>query len=365
MGFLTDLMRGGTEKERAESRNLMAGMLPALATEVAQAQARIEQGNPRPTDQETINILGPRIQGIANDLGLQGFSRKSLVQGFRQRPKFQAVPSGAAFGQVDPSTGEFQSQGRVAPTTPASTRVRQNKLLDVLSRHNIPQTWAEDVLDGFVDIGKDELGNNVMINKLTGRQQPVNARQAKAVQAVTRDQPASTKQIPPIEEAARQGTGPMAGIQSGITKASGLLPYLRTVPFAKTREARTELDFFAKSAERALVNNPKFPVAETQRVKGLIPTSDRFFENPNAAAQDLTKLREFLSRENDLEEDSLQQPMSPKFRQAAQERIRVRRMIIEMMGKPEGFDVPLTPEAVDNMTDEEVAEEWRRRRGGQ
>jgi hypothetical protein len=98
-------------------------------------------------------------------------------------------------------------------------------------------------------------------------------------------------------QAARQGTGPWSGIGAMIDNvAGGMIPNqaIRTY-FQNNQENRQFLRAVTILGRSALVVNPRFPVAEMERVGGLFPDPDAFFRNPESEALKLIEMKSLVT----------------------------------------------------------------------
>lgn len=94
-----------------------------------------------------------------------------------------------------------------------------------------------------------------------------------------------------LDPAIRSGTGPGASVAELVDKFAG---FVGTRAFADTVENRNKVRILAKELQKALVNNPRFPVAEQALVQRLLPNADAFFVNPGAEVDKLRSLAQFL-----------------------------------------------------------------------
>jgi hypothetical protein len=97
-------------------------------------------------------------------------------------------------------------------------------------------------------------------------------------------------------QAARQGTGPWSGIGALVDNvAGGMIPNqaIRTY-FQNNQENRQFLRGVTILGRSALVVNPRFPVAEMERVGALFPDPDVFFRNPESEALKLIELKSLV-----------------------------------------------------------------------
>ena len=92
-------------------------------------------------------------------------------------------------------------------------------------------------------------------------------------------------------DAARNGTGPYAGLAVFLDRTfAGALPIAREF-FKDTQANKQFLRGITILGRSALVVNPRFPVAELERVGALFPDPDAFFTNPESEAQKLVELK--------------------------------------------------------------------------
>ena len=92
-------------------------------------------------------------------------------------------------------------------------------------------------------------------------------------------------------EAARNGTGPYAGFAVFLDRTfAGAIPIARKF-FQDTQANKQFLRGVTILGRSALVVNPRFPVAELERVGALFPDPDAFFTNPESEAQKLVELK--------------------------------------------------------------------------
>ena len=71
-------------------------------------------------------------------------------------------------------------------------------------------------------------------------------------------------------------------------------PCVEGTLFEETTDSRQQIRIFAQFAKAALINNPKFPVAEQKIVQELLPDPSIFFQDPDKARSDLNELKDSL-----------------------------------------------------------------------
>jgi hypothetical protein len=94
-------------------------------------------------------------------------------------------------------------------------------------------------------------------------------------------------------QAARGGTGPWSGIGALVDNVvGGMIPNdAIRMYFQDNQENRQFLRGITILARSAFVNNPRYPVAEMERIAPLFPDPDAFFKNPEAEAQKLIEIK--------------------------------------------------------------------------
>jgi hypothetical protein len=92
-------------------------------------------------------------------------------------------------------------------------------------------------------------------------------------------------------DAARGGTGPYAGFAVALDNVfGGLIPQARKA-FQKTQANKQFLRGVTILTRSALVVNPRFPVAEMEKVAVLFADPDKFFANPETEANKFVELK--------------------------------------------------------------------------
>jgi len=94
-------------------------------------------------------------------------------------------------------------------------------------------------------------------------------------------------------EAAREGTGPWAGLTAFLDNVYGGLT--GTDAFQNTMGNRQFMRGITVLGRSALVVNPRFPVAEMENVQALFPDPDRFWVNPVSQANQLIEMKRLAS----------------------------------------------------------------------
>lgn len=148
--------------------------------------------------------------------------------------------------------------------------------------------------------------------------------------------------VPPgnidVEAAARRGTGPYAAAAAGLDNVLGGLgiPQLfgEDGLFIDTQESRTALRTIRQLGKIALVNNPRFPVAEQRLIDDLFPDPEAIVRNPNSEARKLFVLRSTLEQYNLMDNQAIANAIDPKEVSEARERIQTRNQLLGVLPVP-------------------------------
>jgi len=234
--------------------------------------------------------------------------------------------------------GEIQTH-RYSKDKTTERQRRQQQLED----RGFSTALSQDIAAGDVRVvGPDELGEFYTVNLVDGTKSLVSDEDkraiAPAVAEAAGEQPAEgTAAEParqPLEEDIGKGTGPFAKIQAGLSNVFG--PFMEGALFEDTTNSRQNIRLFSQTAKTALINNPKFPVAEQEVVAGLLPNPDRFFLDPDTARSDLGKLREFLTDKREAKRKESTRKISTKHKADLSDQISGIDEILSLMGQPEG-----------------------------
>lgn len=172
----------------------------------------------------------------------------------------------------------------------------EREISDLISR-GVPPGWAQDVARGNVKTETDDFGNIRAVNIATGEVRNLSGQQGSRGAEAGAKVPGQNagrgqRGQGDVFGAVEEGTGPIAGLRAATNAVVG--PFIEGTPFENTARARAGLRNFAQEAKTALVNNPRFPVAEQQIVQELMPDPGRFWVDPDAERDKLRELRSFL-----------------------------------------------------------------------
>lgn len=219
---------------------------------------------------------------------------------------------------------------------------RQRKIRDLKDR-GFSDNDAQDIADGRMTVKSDPITKeNVLINRATGEQRRLGlgVGTQPAGQAQPPGQPAQARPAAPTQRPARLTIEERkslldanASIDRTVNLMRGLRPEQGTGPGPSTlipiadfvaglfggrageesQQQRAKLKNFNQLAKTALVNNPRFPVAEQELVQGLLPDADSFFVNPQAEADDVSILFQLMVVQRQANQAQLDGQVLPQF----------------------------------------------------
>lgn len=199
---------------------------------------------------------------------------------------------------------------------------------------------AQGIIDGVVDRVVDPTSGNVsLVNKLTGRQRVLQPELPPA------QEPAAVPHEQTLFGLAEQGnvTGAVPAAQEALSGPSGQLggPVAEDVIQAR-QTFRTE----QQNLIRSLSINPRFPVAEMERIKKETNVEPGFWDNPQTLASRMVAVRESLMRRLDNEQRASKDVSLPlKSRQNAAEAANNIRNFLSILGEPtQSGGAELSPE---------------------
>jgi len=137
---------------------------------------------------------------------------------------------------------------------------------------------------------------------------------------------------------AREGTGFYSNLVAGFDALSGFLPEAIRPSglFEDNADARQYLRGVTTLGRSALVVNPRFPVAEMERVEALFVKPDSFFVNPETEARKFTQLKSLATQQYRRNLEMLSQGGLSKDDAAAVEKnnLEIKRLLSLLPGVP-------------------------------
>ena len=284
-----------------------------------------------------------------NKLNVANKAKNKFRDEMRQKEEFLGRPF---------TTQEREQLLDIDPTTNKLTQF--DKEVKNLTDRGFNSDFAHDIAGGNVKIvGPDNTGQFFSINAVTkkktlltedmaavgtksleGQEGQEGEKTTPAPEATPAPEQAPVPEKTSLDEAIEVGTGPFAQVQAGLANVIG--PFTEGALFQETTDARQQVKTFAQVAKTALVNNPKFPVAEQKIVQGLLPNVETFFQDPDTARSDMKVLRSSLEgmQEAKLKELTNAKGITSKRRGELADQISSVNEILSMMETPEEAPLP-------------------------
>ena len=142
-------------------------------------------------------------------------------------------------------------------------------------------------------------------------------------------------------EEARNGTGFYANLYALADAVTGLVPFdsIRGL-FKDTQASRQYLRALEVLGRSALVINPRFPVAEMEKVGQLFSNPDKFFANPQSEAEKLIILKETAEQQYNRNLEKLRGSLSEDIRaQVESNNFELDRLLHLLQGVPSGLKI--------------------------
>lgn len=99
------------------------------------------------------------------------------------------------------------------------------------------------------------------------------------------------------------GTGALSNLKAAMDATLGQVidaTFDGGVFFQDTQEAREDIRLFNQEVKRAIVNNPRFPVAEQEIVQKMLTDPNAWFKNPATAVVNFRQLIDWIDRKADV-----------------------------------------------------------------
>lgn len=190
----------------------------------------------------------------------------------------------------------------LTPDTPETERRAQQLALD----NDIDIESARGLIYGTIQAtSPDKSGNVASVNLATGTVRPMGniaggdvAVISTAERARLQDQNATINRVlglsTGLEEAAALASGPAQEFLSAVNILAGFAGSNAPIPAPRTAEAREAIKLYRQSVSIAFANNPRFPVAEINRILSFLPDEGAFLANPSLEARKIPQLRDYL-----------------------------------------------------------------------
>lgn len=212
-----------------------------------------------------------------------------------------STPAASGFTLV-PGATRFDAAGNPIATTPTTPSQFDQRVSELRSRGFSDQE-SQDIAAGRIRVSTDPVtGNTSLVNVATGEGEPVRPQEGPVLTSDERgrlfNQNASIERVlglsQGLEESAASASGPRGSLGALVNSLAGLAGRDAPIPAPEIARARQDIRLFNQIAKTAIVNNPRFPVAEQQIVEQMLPNPSAFFANPSVEFNKVLQLQEFL-----------------------------------------------------------------------
>lgn len=302
-GSLASLFGAPTFKDKETDERAQQAKLAATQL----ALQNLTEGDPRiePLQQ----FMEQQGQGAVGAALIKQPSNITITQAGRQAPGVTGpVPPGMGGLSKGDDFSLFSVPKTGAGTGTAGSRNRREKIEDLMRLNTgLTERQAVDVVDkNKVLSAPDKFGNLHLVSRTSGTSEVIAGPGAPRGSGGAPSAPEPTAGRMSPAEAAREGTGPVANTLQTVSNLFGFLYSGQIAP--KTVEARQTLGLFNKTIERVLINNPRFPVAEQNFIRTLVPNADKFFKDPDDAVANTLKLESYIDGQINIKEQEFAAP---------------------------------------------------------
>ena len=176
----------------------------------------------------------------------------------------------------------------------------QTKLGLLIGQGTDPNLAVDLALGNVVVVQSPDTGQPFLVNRRTGVSKPLSPEEVGPLQGVidsvgapTVPEGAAGLGAQPVEDLVAQSVGIVPNVASAL---SGTIGQFTEEPIApETMSARGNMTAFVQLAKTAFINNPRFPVAEQEKIANFLPSTE-VFKDPRMAVQDLKNLRATLAQ---------------------------------------------------------------------
>lgn len=230
---------------------------------------------------------------------------RSLVQASRSIDSMFAEQAQQGF-TLSPGQTRFDAAGQPVASAPAAgpSLTQRERDIAALMARGFPRNDAEDIAAGRVRVATDPVtGETQLVNVATAATRPLGGTEPSTTLTATErgrlfNQNASIERVlglsEGLEESAASATGPRGSLGALANSLFGLLGRDAPIPADEIAAARQDIRLFNQIAKTAIVNNPRFPVAEQEIVQQMLPSPSTFFANPSVEFNKVLQLQEFL-----------------------------------------------------------------------
>jgi hypothetical protein len=347
-GVFAPLYQAGLRFGDVASQAVTQGLFPQQADPALQQASAIQSVLGKYQDEdlssaETLTKIGRELMQIAPEAGIKALTLAGQL-GKEKKPKISLTAE--MLKQIKPEDrarviADYQRTGELPvgiewkpeEKRDGPERIRETRISELVNR-GYSEQFATDIVDRNVSMEiNPATGNVVRFNKLTGQASEVPLGELSPADQATILAADEDTQTRTLWDAAELGTGIGSAIRSGWSRTLGQVG-LGTAE--ATEEARQTLLTSTNELARSLVVNPRFPVAEVERVIKEAGTQPSAADSPTLMRARLRTLDSFLrQRLQDAEKDANNMSLPQDIRSAQKTNAAAIRSFLPKLGVPE------------------------------
>lgn len=363
-------------------QGLLTGMRFAQQA-AADRRARERQGRLDDMAERRLGLEGRRVDLMEDRAANQASNRAaagtamqglvapispSLLDPHGEFDALRRSQAGSILNNPDATSGQVAIARDVLK--PTSGNAREQKISSYMEAYGLSRPKAMALVDGKLATETDGLGRVWLFNKadINDRELVVDP-QAPGAAVNSTATPADTARPMGAPDPSLGDVSYEAAAEEATGLASMLARTWNNVwgafggegePFPQDAEAVRVLQMTNNEVIRAITKNPRFPVAEQERIRGMLPSEGAWLSNPEGQAQKANMVRRFLRTQNLADEYAYNNTrLGPKDREALLANIKTRNDILGMMGdEPYAYrgmavgsrDMPFAPTTMDEFS---------------
>jgi len=224
---------------------------------------------------------------------------------------------------LDPASGEGRQLVLESLRGASKASQRDQKITDLVAR-GVPRDRAQDIVDGFARLEVvPQTGRVRFVNEVDGtafevpvKAQPRAADIASDVEPSLGDIPRPTPQRgETLFDLAEVATGPLSAAQNMLAVPQA---WLGLEPNERVVQARQALKTETQSLVRSLAVNPRFPVAEMERIRQEVNIQPRIWDDPDLLRSRMAQIHDSLTLRMQQAAADAQDPSLPQEHREAQ-----------------------------------------------
>lgn len=269
---------GEMNKDLAFAKSLQTARLQDRQAELQQLDAVIQKGGKQAEQaMQQKGMLEKEVQALMYQSGITDEMQDWKAKGVSLETineAYKTYPPNLQLLRAELDSGKDS----------AESRNRENKIQDYMQTFNVDRATAIKHVDKQIKLGTDELGRSTLVDTIAEKRTDLFEKQPEEEKA-----PEPKPLITP--EDTRIGTGPGSNLRQLANNLIGFA--FSGIPAEKTEISRNKLKLFNQTIKPLLMVSDRGAIYEQKNIEKLLPDPNKFFQDPDAAAEKLNNLREY------------------------------------------------------------------------